>query len=110
MHAAEQRLGCIGCKRTFNRAGALVGHIQLEECTYLKSGYIEDLKANDPRASGMYDLIKQVSSWKGSEYCKADGQHQLIDTSTTTSQTTSQDASSFDSSVQERTGKLLPSS
>lgn len=87
-----------------------MGHIQLKECTYLKSGYIEELKANDPRASGMFDLIREATSWEGAEHRKLDDQLQLIDPSATNSQITSKDASSFETSVQERAGKLVPSS
>jgi hypothetical protein len=107
MHAAEQRLECIGCKRTFNRAGGLVAHIQLKECTYLKGGYIEDLKANDPRASGMFAWIKEVTPWGIPEDPKAHDHHQLIDAPTTASQTT--DASLFDTPVQGRAGNLAQS-
>lgn len=108
MHAAEQRLECIGCKRTFNRAGGLVGHIQLKECPYLKGGYIEELKANDPRASRMFDWIKEITPWGVPEDLKAHGHHQLIDPPTTASQTT--DTSLFDTPVQGRAGNLNLSS
>lgn len=62
MHAAEQKIECPGCHKAFNRLGGLMGHMELNECTFIPTGFVAELRAKDPHNSGMFDLIRDVAS------------------------------------------------
>ncbi|KAG0649055.1 hypothetical protein D0Z07_5069 [Hyphodiscus hymeniophilus] len=39
-----------------------MGHMELNECTFIPTGFVAELRAKDPHNSGMFDLIRETAA------------------------------------------------